>query len=405
MKDEPNGRDRDDAGRDDPPLPLFREAPMTLALGAAWLLVYAAMVWRQGAFHAGGRDLLTGSIATRTAHLFGDQTPAEIGRGQAWRTLTSTFIHFSLLHLGLNLIGLLQFGRIIEGWYGSGPLLAIYVAIGSLGNALSGVLKLRFSEWLRADPLRPSGGGSGVVVGLIALLAIAGWRSSSRFGDFVRGQMFLLLFLTGVMGLFYPRLDNTGHATGAAVGLLIGLLHPLLLKAGRWPRRLLGVVAALVLAAAAAVQYRAARVEIREESLAVARIQAQRLTLAYVELSRLYECYRELIRRGSDPRPPFDPLLRRPTGPSRDQLRAAIRNALAALQGLRIIPESGPVAAAGDTMRNLSLRALAAAPTPGAWLAFRAAHAIVMERVKQELAIRLLQLNPSAASPKPKSAR
>ena len=259
--DDAIGQDKADAAQDEPPLPLLREAPMTLALGAAWVLVYAAMVWSQGSFHARGGDLLTGGISTVTTHRFGDQTPAEIGQGQLRRTLTSTFIHFSLLHLGLNLVGLIQFGRMIEGWYGAGPLLATYVAIGSLGNALSGYLKLWFPLILRAEPHRPSGGGSGVVVGLIALIAVAGWRSRSRFGDFVRGQMFLLLFLTGLFGLFFPGLDNTGHATGAVVGLVIGLAHPRLRRAGWKSRLAAGVLGALTLAAAAWMQFRAARAE------------------------------------------------------------------------------------------------------------------------------------------------
>jgi rhomboid protease GluP len=356
---------------------LLRDAPATAALGAAWIGVYAAMVWWQGSFHAGGADLLTGSIATSTSHRFGDQTPAAIASGQLWRALTSTFVHYSLIHLGLNMIGLVQFGRMVEEWYGSGPMLAIYAAIGFLGNALSGLVKI----WSHAPPLRPSGGGSGVVVGLIALIALAGWRSRSRFGQYVQGQMFLLLFLTGLMGVLYPRLDNTGHATGAVVGSLIGLAHPALVKAGRFFRRLAGAAGLLAMLGCAYAQGES----VRAEAAALTRqAMAQRLAVARLQLDQLLKVYREITRRG--PRPPRTRvLIYGPPQPTDARLRADLRALLKGLESLRFTPETDPVARADRRMRDLALRALTAAPTPNQYRTFLNDNTTVARRVDEEL--------------------
>ena len=50
---------------------------------------------------------------------------------------TATFVHYNLLHIGLNVIGLYALGRIVESWYGTGPLLTIYVLIAALGNTIA----------------------------------------------------------------------------------------------------------------------------------------------------------------------------------------------------------------------------------------------------------------------------
>ena len=70
------------------------------------------------------------------------------------------------------------------------------------------------------DPARHpnihSGGGSVVIMGLIGLCAVVGWRSRTAMGSDLGWQMTKALGLTGLLGVAFPRyIDNWGHAGGA----------------------------------------------------------------------------------------------------------------------------------------------------------------------------------------------
>ncbi len=190
-----------------------------------------------------------GAIRTDTTHLFGDLTWSAFARGQVWRAVTATFIHFSLTHLLLNLIGMVQLGRMMEEWYGSRQFLAVCLVVGGAGNVV-GVLMRQGVElgrlWVQAHglgrilptfltegppPSAPSAGGSTIILGLIGLGLIVGWRSKTRVGLFLRDQMFGFLVFTAVIGIVGMKvIDNYGHAGGAIVGILVGFLHRQLVR-------------------------------------------------------------------------------------------------------------------------------------------------------------------------------
>ena len=149
----------------------LRDCPATMALGASWLVVFGCMVVDQvarGQLGTPGQLLL----GLRNGHWFGDLTLRELYAGEVWRTLTATFVHYGVVHVGMNLFALYQLGCLVESWYGSGPLVAIYVLTGAVGNALSALIRRQ----LDSNALIESGGGSTVVMGLVGLCAVAGWR-------------------------------------------------------------------------------------------------------------------------------------------------------------------------------------------------------------------------------------
>jgi membrane associated rhomboid family serine protease len=197
-------------------------------------------------------------------------TLAELRQGEVWRALTATFVHYGLLHLGLNLWMFYQLGAEIESWYGSAQFTALYVLIGGGGNLISGLAR----TLLRANPQVHYGGGSVVVLGLVALLAVVGWRSRTPFGNYVRSQMVWVLIATAVLGVLVPIVDNWGHAGGALIGAAIGFAHrPLYRNARTRLARTLGAIAVLVLVVGAIAQFRDDRQEWsahrrREESVA-----------------------------------------------------------------------------------------------------------------------------------------
>jgi membrane associated rhomboid family serine protease len=226
-----------------------REFPTTFGLAASWIIVYALMVWHQGGFRGGELSIVGfGRIQNETAHVFGDATWRDISKGQVWRLVTSTFIHYSLAHLVINLIGLIQLGMLMENWYGARQFLAICIALGGMGNLLGVLMRQGIASggvWLQEHGLArvfppaffnggapgmlaqiPSAGGSTVILGLIGLALVVGWRSRTRVGAFLRDQMLSFLVFTAVIGFFGRQvIDNYGHAGGAISGACLGLFH------------------------------------------------------------------------------------------------------------------------------------------------------------------------------------
>lgn len=354
---------------------ILRQSPATFGLAALWIVVYALMAAAQGSLHHAGGGLMTGGIVTPVTHVFGDQTPAEIASGRIWRAETATAVHFSLVHLGLNLVGLVLFGRIVEAWYGGGPLLAFYAVVGLAGNVLSAYLKL----WAGANPYRPSGGGSGVVVGLIALVAVGAWRSSGRFGGFVREQMLIVLGTMVLAGFLFPLYDNTGHATGAALGALIGLGQSRIMRLSEGWKRLAGWLGVATLVACGTIQGASALAELRTRGQQIA---ITRLALAGGELKALGEAYVELARRGPRSRQPANPLAIGPDKQSPEQLRGRVKVAMENLVALGIAPEG---TADGRQLRSLGARAVGSAPTPGERFVFAQAYERTSKKIDADL--------------------
>lgn len=235
--------------------------PTTWLLVGMWVVVYLAMTIYQGGFRSGMGSLGPGVIATPVAHEFGALRAREVISGEVWRTITATFIHLSLLHLVCNLSCLIAFGRVLDSWYGGPQFFAVYLAIAALGNGFAVVGRY----FLKSGLDTTCAGGSSVMFGLIALMAVVGWRARTRFGDFIRRKMVGKLIIFGLIMGFVGRnvLDNYGHAGGALAGAIVGLGHKRLIAwwdrtAARW---IACGISALVMLACVVFQAKAGRSE------------------------------------------------------------------------------------------------------------------------------------------------
>jgi Rhomboid family len=127
-----------------------------------------------------------------------------------------------LLHVGLNVLAMYQLGTMVESWYGSAQLIFIYGLTGGGGNLVSTLIR----QGIGSNRSVHSAGGSVVILGLVGMCAIAGWRSKRRMGRLLARQMGLVLLLTAILGLALPKfIDNWGHAGGALVGGVLGFAH------------------------------------------------------------------------------------------------------------------------------------------------------------------------------------
>jgi rhomboid protease GluP len=253
----------------------FKEFPATMSLCASWVVVFALMVVTEVRGHRlpSWESLMLG---LRGGHSFGDMTLNDLARGEYWRLVTATFVHYGILHVGMNLYGMYLLGSMVESWYGPGQFVAIYGLMGGGGNMLSWLARSSLNRWvarfppqgaasgltgllrdrLYSNPEIPSGGGSVVVLGLVALCAVVGWRSRTRFGDYLRSQMVGVLIFTALLGQAIPIIDNWGHAGGALVGAVIAFAHRTLIRTVERPvARWAGVLGTAVLAACGAAQW------------------------------------------------------------------------------------------------------------------------------------------------------
>jgi membrane associated rhomboid family serine protease len=231
----------------------------TWILVAMWIAVYVAMTVVQGGFRAEMGKLGPGVILTPVADEFGSLTAREVASGQVWRTVTATFIHLSLIHLACNLSCLIACGRLLNSWYGGPQFCCVYLVIGAIGNGLA----VAGRYVLRGGIDTPCAGGSSVMFGFIALIAVVGWRSKTRFGEYVRRDMVTKLFFFGVLMGIVGRnvLDNYGHAGGAIAGALVGFTHRYLVRwfDSRIARVVAFAVSVLIVVGCVAGQWKAGR--------------------------------------------------------------------------------------------------------------------------------------------------
>ena len=231
----------------------IRDFPATAFFCLSWVIIFAAMTYHQRAEGSPLPAMRWLVLGFGGGESFGDLTLADLSRGQIWRLITCNFIHYSLVHLGLNLLAMYQLGSLLESWYGPYQLIFIYGLMGGGGNLLSALARL----WMRSNREVHSAGGSVVIMGMVGLCAVVGWRSGSPDGRRLGRLMLTFIALTAGLGIVFPRfIDNWGHAGGLIVGVALGLGHRwLCARVGKPTAWGAGVLTGLVIVGCAAAQF------------------------------------------------------------------------------------------------------------------------------------------------------
>jgi rhomboid protease GluP len=188
------------------------EAPVTtvllianvLMLGVSWLSFAAAG-------EGGGLTILWGLMGEPQYRLGASFGPAIFYGNEWWRLITAMFLHAGLVHIGFNMMALMQFGPALEELYGSSRYLFLYVVTGAFGFLLSAA-RGHFSI-----------GASGALLGLVgATLAI----TSKRGGTYMRELRSRLISSVGILFVLgfsgFMAMDNFAHGGGLAAGFVIG---------------------------------------------------------------------------------------------------------------------------------------------------------------------------------------
>ena len=142
--------------------------------------------------------------------------PALVAAGEAWRLVSSVFLHSGVVHLGFNMLSLYFLGSFVEAAFGRSRFLALYLLSG-----VSGGLAYLYFGGFNA----PAVGASGAIFGLLGgVLGYALRRGTFSWQNPLIRQLLILLALNLYLGFSIPNISNTAHLGGLAGGFAFGWL-------------------------------------------------------------------------------------------------------------------------------------------------------------------------------------
>lgn len=178
--------------------------PATAALIAINVIVFLVEV----AKGSGGFYEIPGATVYELGGLFG---PAVSPGGDWWRIVTSGFLHFGIVHIGLNMYLLYILGRLLEPAIGTARFTFLYFA-----SLLAGSFAA-----LAFEPNALSAGASGAIFGVLGATFVI---AKGRKLDAIAGQIGILILFNLVFTFADGHISVGAHVGGLVGGVLCGLL-------------------------------------------------------------------------------------------------------------------------------------------------------------------------------------
>ncbi|MCI0636184.1 MAG: rhomboid family intramembrane serine protease, partial [Actinobacteria bacterium] len=132
-----------------------------------------------------------------------------VAEGEWWRLITATFLHYGILHLGMNMLVLWFIGPPLEEYFGHWRYLLVYLVSGLAGSA--GALL-----W---SPNALTVGASGAIWGIMGAALVLEARRIWVFGGQAMGLVVFNLAITFLI----PGISIGGHIGGLVGGGLCAL--------------------------------------------------------------------------------------------------------------------------------------------------------------------------------------
>jgi len=188
-------------------------APVTVAILILNIVFFAAELMgtiQSGQF--GGFSILWGMNGETLYRLGACFGPSIYQRHDWYRLITAMFLHGGLIHIGFNMMVLMDIGPIVEEVYGSARYFFLYVVMGAASFVVSS-LAGHFSL-----------GASGAILGLVGLMIAITTRRGGTYMRELRSRLISWVVTIFAMGLLFSgmRTDNWAHAGGLAAGFLLG---------------------------------------------------------------------------------------------------------------------------------------------------------------------------------------
>ncbi|MGH3493239.1 MAG: rhomboid family intramembrane serine protease [Sciscionella sp.] len=140
--------------------------------------------------------------------------PPAVAAGQWWRLVTSGFVHFGLIHIGVNMASLWFIGRDLERFLG--PLrYSVLYALSLLGGSAGAYLLTFAIQTPSGLEYAASGGASGAIFGVFGgiLILVLRLKINPR-------QVIILLVVNLVFSFSVPHISWQAHIGGLITGAL-----------------------------------------------------------------------------------------------------------------------------------------------------------------------------------------
>ncbi len=168
-----------------------------------------ALIWVFVAFYTGSLSLWGGSVTE--IHIDFALHGGYVDQGEWWRLFTSAFLHYGLLHMGMNVFILVLLGRMLEPAIGGWRLLLLY-GVSLTGGALGALI---------VEPNGLTAGASGAVFGLAGAVVIAERASGMRWRD---SGILAFLAINVAISFLWPGISIGGHLGGMIAGALAAVI-------------------------------------------------------------------------------------------------------------------------------------------------------------------------------------
>jgi len=144
--------------------------------------------------------------------------PLVIERGEYYRLITSTFMHFGINHIMNNMLILFILGDNLERALGHIKYLLFYLICGVGANVASMFINL--SGYRNVVSAGASGAIFGVIGGLLYAVAV----NRGQLEDLSTRQLVVVILCSLYFGFTSTGVDNAAHIAGLVIGIIMGVV-------------------------------------------------------------------------------------------------------------------------------------------------------------------------------------
>jgi rhomboid protease GluP len=187
-------------------------APVTTGILIVNVLMFAVEFMAMAAHgEGGGLTILWGMGGVSAVRLGASYPPAIFFLNEWYRLITACYLHGGLIHIGFNMMVLMDIGPVVEELYGSARFFFLYTATGAAGFYFSAQFGHNFSL-----------GASAPILGLIGLMIAVTTRRGGAQMQQLRSRLISWVVSIFVFGFLMRGIDNWAHGGGLATGFILG---------------------------------------------------------------------------------------------------------------------------------------------------------------------------------------